>query len=212
MAVYCDYVSPRLTDTASLLALGSLLDTNTYPDVVLFLLRVFFVVNIAIALYPVYRPKDDLTDIPLTPTQRSLLGLDPRKASPATPESTYVTPPRYRLSSGSRNASPVGQSTSPPSARDSPQSSKPQETSQLSPSASPLMHKVVRGGSRDSGRRSSFGSPSPLRRSSLHEGSPFSALSTPSPTAGRNGNQIFSNKWLYEKSRMHSPDNSVYGR
>ncbi|KAL1957021.1 hypothetical protein VTO42DRAFT_6398 [Malbranchea cinnamomea] len=193
------------------LALGSLLEVDAYPDVALFLLRVFFLVNIFAALYPLYRPKDDFRDIPLTPSQRALLGLDPTTASPDTPASAYVTPPRYRLSSGSRNASPIGLNSSTLSARGSPQGGRPQETSPLSPSTSPLFHKAVRSGSGVGGRRPSFGSSSSLGRSGLRESSIFSTPSTPSPT-GRNGNSIFTNKWLYEKSRIHSPDSSIFGR
>nr|G0S7R3.2 RecName: Full=Nucleoporin POM34; AltName: Full=Nuclear pore protein POM34; AltName: Full=Pore membrane protein of 34 kDa [Thermochaetoides thermophila DSM 1495]AEL00694.1 Pom34p [Thermochaetoides thermophila] len=50
--------------------------------------------NIVIALLPLFRPVDDLSDIPLTPAQRKLLGLPP-SSKPATPNSVYSTPPRY---------------------------------------------------------------------------------------------------------------------
>ncbi|KAL2269733.1 hypothetical protein VTJ83DRAFT_1917 [Remersonia thermophila] len=55
-------------------------------------------INIAIALLPLVRPRDDLSDIPLTPAQRKLLGLPPSsgRTAPA-PQSpaAYSTPPRY---------------------------------------------------------------------------------------------------------------------
>jgi nucleoporin POM34 len=210
----CFAPSSLTPTTTRLLTTGALLDINTHPDVLLFLIRVFFLVNMLVALYPLYRPRDDFTDIPLTPSQRALLGLDPKTASPATPGSTYVTPPRYRLSSGSRNVSPLGLNKTPPSARGSPfnATTKAQDTSPLSPSASPLLHKAIKTGNRDSGRRFSFDSTSSLGRSGLRDTSLFSGPPTPSPTGGRRSSQIFTNKWLYEKSRMHSPDSSVYGR
>ena len=68
--------------------------------------RLLLLVNIAFALQPLipyFKNKDELSDIPLTPSQRSLLGLPPSNAS--TPTSVtgpnYITPPRYRRSSGS---------------------------------------------------------------------------------------------------------------
>ncbi|GKZ66858.1 hypothetical protein AnigIFM50267_000946 [Aspergillus niger] len=63
---------------------------STYPDLSLLVLRVIFALNILIALYPLFRPKDNFSDIPLTPTQRSLLGLDPSATQSLTPGTTYV--------------------------------------------------------------------------------------------------------------------------
>ncbi|KAL8790146.1 MAG: hypothetical protein Q9195_006526 [Heterodermia aff. obscurata] len=77
-----------------------------------------FVYNILVTLAPIMRPKDNLTDIPLTPTQRAALGLDPNAAAPPPTNTTispYITPPRYsrsptprKSSSGSRSRSPAG--------------------------------------------------------------------------------------------------------
>ncbi|KAK3402998.1 nuclear pore complex component-domain-containing protein [Sordaria brevicollis] len=51
--------------------------------------------NIVIALLPLFRPVDDLSDIPLTPSQRKLLGL-PSIAKAAAPGAPVVsTPPKY---------------------------------------------------------------------------------------------------------------------
>ncbi|KAI2994603.1 hypothetical protein CBS147346_10347 [Aspergillus niger] len=61
---------------------------STYPDLSLLVLRVIFALNILIALYPLFRPKDNFSDIPLTPTQRSLLGLDPSATQSLTPGTT----------------------------------------------------------------------------------------------------------------------------
>ncbi|PGH32264.1 hypothetical protein GX50_04931 [[Emmonsia] crescens] len=198
--------------------LGSILNIPTYPDLVLLAIRLLLLVNIVVALYPLYRPKDDLSDIPLTPSQRSLLGLDPSNSAPATPGSKYITPPRYRLSSGSRKASPISPSPSPLSGRSGSQSTgKSQEGRPYSPSPSPLFHKAVGNGTKEVRRRQSFGSPSPLGRSTLREGSVLRVPSTPSPSGNRNGNgngknanAVLTNKWLYEKTRSMSPTSSVY--
>ncbi|RAL12757.1 uncharacterized protein BO97DRAFT_405333 [Aspergillus homomorphus CBS 101889] len=137
---------------------------STYPDLSLLALRLIFVVNILIALYPLFGPKDDLSDIPLTPTQRSLLGLDPTATPPLTPGTTYVTPPKYRLST-SRPASPASRPGSPLSASASASGRRVSSGPSFSPSPSPLFQKVVTNGGKDSGRRPSFGSSSPLGRS-----------------------------------------------
>ncbi|OJJ48433.1 hypothetical protein ASPZODRAFT_130458 [Penicilliopsis zonata CBS 506.65] len=177
-----------------------------YPDLSAFLLQVFFIVNILVALFPLFRPKDDLSDIPLTPTQRSLLGLDPTATTPLTPGTTYVTPPRYRLSS-SRAASPASRSGSPLSANAG-FSGRRVSTggSSFSASTSPLLHKVASNGSRESGRRPSFGSPSPLRSSF---GESTMAPATPTPAGRKRASLGLSNKWLYERSRRLSASNGV---
>ncbi|KAL4895990.1 nuclear pore complex component-domain-containing protein [Aspergillus ambiguus] len=176
----------------------------TYPDLTLLILQLIFVMNIAIALYPLFRPKDDLSDIPLTPTQRSLLGLDPSVTPPVTPGTTYVTPPKYRLSasrtaSASHTGSPLSRSASASGHRLS--SGGP-----FSPSSSPLFHKAVANGGRDTGRRPSFGSSSPLGRSSSF-GESSMGPATPSPMGGKRVSLGLSNKWLYERSRRLSASN-----
>jgi nucleoporin POM34 len=78
------------------------------------------------ALRPLFGPTDDISDIPLTPRQRSLLGLRPIRLSPSslpgtpgTPGSApgspavagYVTPPRFvRAASGALASSAVASS------------------------------------------------------------------------------------------------------
>ncbi|KAK2744770.1 hypothetical protein FQN55_006526 [Onygenales sp. PD_40] len=189
--------------------LGSLVDIPTYPDITLLLLRLLLLINIVAALYPLYRPKDDLSDIPLTPSQRSLLGLDPSHSAPSTPGTHYITPPRYRISSGSRKGSPLSPSSSPRSFNASQSSGRPQDGPPFSPSPSPLLQKAM--GNGDARRRQSFGSPSPLGRSSLWDGSVLRVPSTPSPSGnGKNANVVFTNKWMYEKTRSMSPTGSVY--
>ncbi|PYH88985.1 NPCC-domain-containing protein [Aspergillus ellipticus CBS 707.79] len=140
----------------------------TYPDLSLLVLRFVFAVNILVAMYPLFRPKDNFADIPLTPTQRSLLGLDPSASHSYTPGTTYVTPPRYRLSA-SRTVSPASRSGSPFSASAGASGRRLSAGASFSPSPSPLMHKLVSGG-KESGRRPSFGSSSLGRSSSF---SPF---------------------------------------
>ncbi|PWY96378.1 NPCC-domain-containing protein [Aspergillus sclerotioniger CBS 115572] len=142
----------------------------TYPDLSLLALRLIFALNILVALYPLFRPKDNFADIPLTPTQRSLLGLDPSSTQSLTPGSTYVTPPRYRLSA-SRNASPASRSGSPFSASAGASGRRLSSGASYSPSLSPLMQKLVATGGKEGGRRPSFGASSTLGRSSSF--SPF---------------------------------------
>ncbi|PYI18546.1 NPCC-domain-containing protein [Aspergillus japonicus CBS 114.51] len=140
---------------------------STYPDLSLLILRVIFVLNILVALYPLFGPKDDLADIPLTPTQRSLLGLDPTATPPLTPGTSYVTPPKYRLST-SRGASPASRSGSPLSASAGASGRRVSSGPAFSPSPSPLFQKLVNSSGKESGRRPSFGSSSPLGRSTSY--------------------------------------------
>ncbi len=66
--------------------------------------RAFLLINLFFTLSPLWARKDELEDIPLTPSQRKKLGLGPSSA-PATPGSAqYITPPRYARST-SRSAS-----------------------------------------------------------------------------------------------------------
>ena len=139
-------------------------------------LRLLCIANIVLALSPLYSQPDEMSDIPLTPSQRKLLGLNPTPASsaPPTPASGgYITPPRFSRSpstslqntpnsGNSRRAvagsSPgsVGRATGlagSPFANGSP--------SQREREGSPLLHKAIAGsgGSRaGSGRRWSYGS------------------------------------------------------
>lgn len=158
-------------------------------------MRILFVINVVIALLPLFRPKDDLSDIPLTPTQRALLGLDPSNTPPATPGTQYITPPKYRLSSPARAASPASRNSSPNSANGG---SAGRRTS-YSPTNSPLFYKAMPNGNREGGRRQSFGSSSmgsPLRDSILGR-----LPTSPSPSGSKASGSGLNNKWLYEKSR-----------
>ena len=175
-----------------------------------------FVYNILVTLAPIMRPKDNLTDIPLTPTQRAALGLDPNAAVPLPPNTTispYVTPPRYsrsptprKSSSGSRSRSPAG---SPGPGLESPLSKRQVSDSSFSPSHSPLWQKAV-GGSRDSLRQHSYGSPSPLGPGNGKDVSILGAPTTPSPSAGRGTSVGLNSKWLYERGRASPTSRNLY--
>ncbi|KAM5342541.1 hypothetical protein ACJ41O_013507 [Fusarium nematophilum] len=162
-----------------------------------FILQLIPFINIGIACLPLIRPKDDLTDIPLTSAQRKLLGLAPSSAAP-TPDAKFSTPPRYSRtpsiagsvgSRGSYNSSPL-------SGRGSPVV----QGSTGSPLGSPLFHKSVN--SFGNGRRSSIGSTSPFAASS--SANLFSDSTSPSPAGGKRTSVGLNSKWLYEKGRRSS--------
>lgn len=166
-------------------------------------LQLIPLINIGIAVLPLFRKTDDLSDIPLTPAQRKLLGLAPSSA-PATPGSVYSTPPRYsRTPSMAGSAgSKASYSSSPLSNAGSPASGGRLGGSPYSPVASPLLQKAVTGGV-NGARRSSFGSPSALGASTMSSLFP-EAPGTPSPTSGKRTSVGLNNKWLYEKGRRTS--------
>ncbi|KAK4237987.1 nuclear pore complex component-domain-containing protein [Achaetomium macrosporum] len=187
-------------------------------------LIVVSLINIAFALLPLVRTQDDLSDIPLTPAQRKLLGLPP-SSKPATPNSVYSTPPKYSRtpsmagspasiksytsSALSNLASPGSGQYSSPRLGTSPSKLNP---SPYSPSTvSPLLHKAV-GGGINGGRTVSFGSPGSLgasTTSSLFGASTSSSVfgdgpPTPTPATGKRSSVSLNNKWLYEKGRRSS--------
>ena len=152
------------------------------------------------------KPKDNITDIPLTPSQRALLGLDPHAALPDTPASECITPPRYPRMSTPRSGSPASRgsnSTLSPSSRNgSPSFGWDGSESPFSASASGIWQKSV-GGSRDSLRRHSFGSPSPLS-TGMNSKDVAAAVTpnTPSPIGGRSPSVVLNNRWLYNRGRV----------
>ncbi|KAL2824057.1 nuclear pore complex component-domain-containing protein [Aspergillus cavernicola] len=175
----------------------------TYSDLSLLIIQLVFSFNIFLALYPLFRPKDEISDIPLTPTQRVLLGLNP--SSTSSPATTYATPPKYRVS-GSRAASPASLSGSPLSTSASASGGRFSSSTPFSPSPSPLLHKMIPNGGREDIHRQSFGSSSPLTRSSPFKES-ITVPPSPSPASGKRGSLGLSNKWLYERSRRLSASN-----
>ncbi|KAK4031601.1 nuclear pore complex component-domain-containing protein [Parachaetomium inaequale] len=174
-------------------------------------------INIVFALLPLYRPQDDLSDIPLTPAQRKLLGLPP-SSRPATPNSVYSTPPRYSrtpslagspASIKSYTSSPLSNMASPGSGQySSPRfgtSPSKLNAPQYSPSTvSPLLHKAMGGG-----RTTSFGSTSPLNASTASSGY-GDGPGTPTPATGKRSTVSLNNKWLYEKGRRGSGSNWLH--
>lgn len=174
-----------------------------YSDYSYLLVKMVLLYNIVMAILPLVRPKDDLSDIPLTPAQRKLLGLEP-SSTPATPGTQYITPPRYARSVTPRSS---GGNRSP-SYSDSPASTKGGSGlgaslghipgSPYSPNASPLLQKAM--GGRDGLRRQSYGSPSPLNHGATM-GSGFEMPGTPTPSSGKGASVGLNSKWLYEKGR-----------
>jgi nucleoporin POM34 len=171
-------------------------------------------------LLPLFARKDGLLDIPLTPSQRALLGLDPNTA--VSTDGPYSTPPRYALNSspGSRNSigntprsvstggiaspSPLsgkganGMSTLQRRLSNSP-FSPPTVANRASPHG-PFGPATPRSAGKDlfAKRRYSYGSPN------LHESGSGkeNGVATPSPPPGGKGaNLLLGNRWLYEKGR-----------
>ncbi|KAK2606192.1 hypothetical protein QQS21_003362 [Conoideocrella luteorostrata] len=159
--------------------------------------------QIGLACLPLLRAKDDLSDIPLTATQRQLLGLAPSSAPP-TPDAKFSTPPRYsRTPSIAGSVGSRGSYTSSPlSGRGSPAvpGSFGASGSQYSPVGSPLLQKNLSG--LVNGRRSSFGSTSPFAQSTSTN--LFSDPGPPSPSGGKRTSVGLNSKWLYEKGRRSS--------
>jgi nucleoporin POM34 len=132
-------------------------------------LRLLFLLNTILALRPIIpyiSTQDNITDIPLTPSQRALLGLPPSTTttpvSATTPNAGttgYITPPRYQRSFSPTSSTPgstdrrsisANYSSSPLSTSRytlgfSPSPASPRRTASGSPfSGSPLFQKAVR--------------------------------------------------------------------
>ncbi|KAG8666294.1 hypothetical protein FPOAC2_11400 [Fusarium poae] len=172
-----------------------------------FILQLIPFINIGIACLPLIRPKDDLSDIPLTSAQRQLLGLDPSSTAP-TPDTKFSTPPRY-----SRTPSIGGSVGSRGSYNSSPLSGRGSPLVQGSPLGSPLFQKSTNSfgssfGNSFNGRRSSFGSTSPFAASS--SSNVFSDPTSPSTPGGKRTSVGLNSKWLYEKGRR--PSGSAWGK
>ena len=200
------YLSP----TTSTIFTSPTLHLLTTPALLITSLVLLY--NLLTAALPLMRPPDNLNDIPLTPTQRALLGLDPNATPPLTPGTTYITPPRYPRSPTPRSLSGTPRSVSgsagtPGSRKGSPYSGIGATDRGDSPTASPLWQKT-----REVARRGSYGSPSPLGMSMGMSGVGERGVlgrqsGTPSPTsgmAGRGATVALNSKWLYEKGRRQS--------
>lgn len=172
-------------------------------------LQLVLIFNIFVAFMPLIRAKDEITDIPLTPAQRRLLGLPPTSAPP-TPGSSYVTPPRYARTPTPMNSSPGSRdhySDSPLSRKGSPNSGSI-SGSPFSPAASPLLHKAI-GGGLNGTRRQSYGSASPLGPGASRANI-LDTPGTPSPTVAKGVNVALNSKWLYEKGRRNSGNGRLF--
>lgn len=164
-------------------------------------LQIIPLLNVVSACLPLMRREDDLSDIPLTPAQRKLLGL-PQTSGAPTPDAKYSTPPRYSRtpsiagSVGSRGS----YVSSPLSGRGSPALPGGGSGSPYSPMGSPLYKKGLDLAA--NGRRSSFGSQSPFAASTSTN--LFSDPGSPSPSGGKRTSVGLNSKWLYERGRRSS--------
>lgn len=80
-----------------------------YVNYAVWSLRLLFVYNILESLARLFRTSDECADMPLTPNQRALLGLNPATPlSAAIKPTDFVTPPRYqKAAASSRSNSPM---------------------------------------------------------------------------------------------------------
>lgn len=151
-------------------------------------LRIILLLSAARLLQPLWSPQDEMTDIPLTPTQRKLLGLTPSSAPP-TPTTgaggAYITPPRYARSSTPRSDS----------SRAAVAGSSPVGPGTPFGGGSPLARKAMEG------RRSSYGNMSPSlfdEGGSSSRGSPGDTIGSP---IGRGASVGLNSKWLYQRGK-----------
>ncbi|KAF2203952.1 hypothetical protein GQ43DRAFT_225769 [Delitschia confertaspora ATCC 74209] len=183
------------------------------------IIRTIFLLNVLHAFLPLIRRyyTDDLADIPLTPSQRQAMGLNPNVSTPATPgsalstyaSSNYVTPPRYQKSTPRSSLSNQGRSSgSPLSGTGSPRGLGESTTrSPFSPNGggSPLFQRAL-GRTLSHDRQSSpFGNST---NSLFSASSSSNAPSTPTPSVGK-ASVGLNNKWLYERGRG-SPRGSLF--
>jgi len=185
---------------------GKVLDP--YAWYAYYFIKLAFAINIVVALVPLFRRADDLSDIPLTPGQRKLLGLPPTSAPP-TPGSPYATPPRYARSSatlGGSAGSKGSYTESPLSGKGSPLSGS-LSGSPFSSVGPPMLQKAL-GPGMEGLRRHSYGTPSPLGPGAPRPYIPETP-GTPSPTTAKVSSVGLNNRWLYEKGRRNS-GNKIY--
>nr|KAK5433621.1 hypothetical protein LTR18_010571 [Exophiala xenobiotica] len=224
---FCSTMTP-------LLRAAGIADARDISSTILTILRLLLSANMIFLLRPAIpyiAKQDQIADIPLTPSQRSLLGLDPSVEASPSPAGSYITPPRYRRSSGSfsggsrngygltstgRRSISANYSSSPMSASRGTLGLSP------SPAASPLFHKAVNQSSHipdlDFGTtgRSSFGASTGSgvgRSQSLRDRSRRESIEPTSPTPGTKSPQIvpgLNYKWLYDKGRK-LPKSESYG-
>jgi nucleoporin POM34 len=167
---------------------------------ILWIFRTGFILQASQALSPLLN-RDDLSDIPLTPSQRQLLGLPPTPTPPA--EADICTPPRYiRSASSSSRAATQGSSSFKRSVSGGAQVPGSAGSS-IGSGASPLMRQAFQKGS---GKRWSLGT-SGMDESIFGNGG--AALPpTPTPSAGSGQRAVsvgLNSKWLYKRQFGGSP-------
>ena len=200
-------------------------EAEPYLSYALHGVRALIVFNLLYALSPLYLRKDDLSDVPLTPSQRNLLGLGPSSA-PETPGSTYVTPPRYSRSTSrsasSSRAATLGSTSYEWSPSGSPIGGSPLAgrgvgsasiwgagSSPVSGAGSPWVRKAMEGRRLSSGGRLPAGSPL-SKELALDESLRVSSMpGTPTP-GGRGASVQLNSKWLYQKRKESPTTRSVY--
>lgn len=175
--------------------------------------------NGSVTLLPLFRTRDEVADIPLSASQRALLGLDPRMH---TPGGSIVTPPRYARSATPRSGDRPLQMASPTSG--SPFSSsygfRESASSPFSPITSPLLQKAISGRRRNSLSASQSTAASgyelyeSLGKETSHDAS-IAIPGTPTPLGGGKGPSVaLTSRWLYERNRRssgHGSPGRVYG-
>jgi nucleoporin POM34 len=209
---YAAYVAPRYTHALRKLIFDStpitaLVQHTPYSAWGILAIRLFFAVNIVNALLPLVRRyyPDDIADIPLTPSQRTSMGLKASVPSSQTPSSSYaspayVTPPRYSRSTPRSSFSNHGDR--PLLGSGSPHASLGRSTSNTSYSPGNL-------GSSATKRASYGGGGSPFNGSLFGDSSSSaSGPGTPTPSTGK-ASVGLNNKWLYEK-RRDSPRSGMF--
>ncbi|KAL1645752.1 hypothetical protein SLS58_003636 [Diplodia intermedia] len=183
----------------------------------IWLARVVLVINGSITLLPLFRTQDEVADIPLSASQRALLGLDPRVS---TPGGSIVTPPRYARSATPRSGDRLLQTGSPNYGSPFNSSIGFRETSSpFSPITSPLLQKAVSGRRRNSlsSSQSAAVSGRELYDSLGKDTGKDSLLipGTPTPIGGGKGPSVaLTSRWLYERNRRssgHGSPGRVYG-
>ncbi|KAI9892199.1 MAG: hypothetical protein M1814_001658 [Vezdaea aestivalis] len=184
---------------------------ESWTSYILVTVRLLFFFNIVVALSPLFRPTDNLTDIPLTPTQRSLLGLNPDDTPPLTPGGHYITPPRYARSTSRVGTPGSGRSSYNNSPLQGGSGVRTASGSPFSPSSPVTLFQKALAVGTDEARRRSFGATSSLNGSLIGGNVSMSALpSTPSPTSGKGVASVaLNNRWLYERGRSTPGTKSV---
>ncbi|KAH7135068.1 nuclear pore complex component-domain-containing protein [Dendryphion nanum] len=184
------------------------------PNYLIWVLRLLLLGNATQASLPLLRryTPDEIADIPLTPSQRQALGLDPNVSTPMTPGSAfaspnYVTPPRYQKSTPRNSFGTPGDYQSPLTGSPRASMGKSTSNSPFSPSTgSPLFQKAVGGGSAT--KRMSFDSRNSPMSNSIFDSSSSNTPGTPTPGTGR-ASVGLNSKWLYEK-RRDSPRSNMF--